>query len=92
MVQNIVEQETFDIIDKYDEVKRVTSRRIAAEMVVSQSYGFRILIAVVIFDHGRKFGIVSFAPDHPAPRESFAIEKNTKLFLNIFFYNIEIAC
>ena len=44
-----------------------------------------IVGAVVIFDHGRKFGIFSIAPDHPAPRESFAIKKNTKLFLDIFF-------
>jgi hypothetical protein len=48
--------------------------------------------AVVIFDNGRKFGIFSIAPDHPAPQESSAIKKNTKLFLDIFFYNIEIAC
>jgi hypothetical protein len=33
------------MIDKYDEVKRVTSRKIAAEMGVSQSYSYRILIA-----------------------------------------------
>ena len=44
-----------------------------------------IVGAVVIFDHGRKFGIFSIAPDHPAPQESFAIKKNTKLFLDIFF-------
>tara|TARA_B110000908_G_C9891462_1_gene287000 strand:+ start:213 stop:395 length:183 start_codon:yes stop_codon:yes gene_type:complete len=44
-----------------------------------------IVGAVVILDHGRKFGIFSIAPDHPAPRESFAIKKNTKLFLDIFF-------
>ena len=33
------------MIDKYDEVKRVTSRIIAAEMGVSQSYGYKILVA-----------------------------------------------
>jgi hypothetical protein len=44
-----------------------------------------IVGAVVIFDHGRKFGIFSIAPDHPAPQKSFAIKKNTKLFLDIFF-------
>ena len=44
-----------------------------------------IVGAVVIFDHGRKFGIFSITSDHPAPRESFAIKKNTKLFLDIFF-------
>jgi hypothetical protein len=42
-----------------------------------------IVDAVVILDHGRKFGIFSIAPDHPAPQESFAIKKNTKLFLDI---------
>jgi hypothetical protein len=40
--------------------------------------------AVVIFDHGRKFGIFSIAPDHPAPRESFAIKKTPNYFW-IFF-------
>ena len=44
-----------------------------------------IVGAVVILDHGRKFGIFSIEPDHPAPQESFAIKKNTELFLNIFF-------
>ncbi len=44
-----------------------------------------IVGAVVILDHGRKFGIFSIAPDHPAPHESFAIKKKTKLFHNIFF-------
>jgi hypothetical protein len=44
-----------------------------------------IVGAVVILDHGRKFGIFSIAPDHPAPQKSFSIKKNTKLFLDIFF-------
>ena len=41
-----------------------------------------IVGAVVIFDHGRKFGIFSIASDHPAPRKSFAIKKNTFRLLN----------
>jgi hypothetical protein len=32
------------MIDKYDEVKRVTSRIISAEMGVSQSHAYRILV------------------------------------------------
>jgi hypothetical protein len=41
--------------------------------------------AVVIFHHGRKFGIFLIAPDHPAPRESFAIKKKHQIISGYFF-------
>jgi hypothetical protein len=41
--------------------------------------------AVVILDHGRKFGIFSIAPDYPAPQESFAIKKKHQIISGYFF-------